>query len=97
MTNYVTGIEYRAWGAPKTTVYGSGFTASAKFTARLQPASFDMYGVSGSTTNNVMGGTYAYNNAGQLTNFVAQVTRTLANNQTQVVDFDNRRMDCTVL
>ncbi len=95
VTNYATGIEYRAWGGAKTTVYGSGFTASATFTARMQTASFDMYGVSGSTMNNVMGGTYTYNNAGQLTNFVAQVTRTLPNNQTQVVDFD-RRMDRTV-
>jgi hypothetical protein len=79
---YTTNKQYRAWGAPKTVTFGTGFSAAAKYTARMQVDEFDMPGV--------LGGKYTYNNDRQLSTFVAQVTR---NNV--LVDFD-RRMDRTM-
>ncbi|MGH8106594.1 MAG: hypothetical protein ACREO2_09760, partial [Arenimonas sp.] len=67
VTNYATGIQYRAWDAPKAVSYGSGFNASAKYNARLQVSEFDIPGV--------IGGTYSYNDDGQLSNFVASTTQ----------------------
>ncbi len=63
MTDYATGIQYRVWGAPKAAAYSSGFNASAKYTARMQVAEFDIPAV--------LGGTYSYNDDGQLGGFIA--------------------------
>jgi YD repeat-containing protein len=63
VTSYASGIQYRAWGAPKAVSYGSGFTASAKFNVRLQVSEFDIPGV--------IGGAYTYNDDRQLSAFVA--------------------------
>ena len=63
VTSYASGIQYRAWGAPKAVSYGSGFTASAKFNVRMQVSEFDIPGV--------IGGTYTYNDDRQLNTFVA--------------------------
>jgi YD repeat-containing protein len=62
VTNYATGIAYRAWNPPKAASYGSGFAASAKYNARYQVKEFDIPGV--------IGGTYSYNLDGQLNTFV---------------------------
>jgi YD repeat-containing protein len=78
VTSYVSGIQYRAWGAPKAASYGSGFSASAKYTARMQVSEFDIPGV--------IGGTYTYNDDGQLSAFVASTP--------QYSQYD-RRMDRT--
>jgi YD repeat-containing protein len=64
VTNYATGIAYRAWDAPKAVSFGSGFSASAKYTARLQVREFDI--------PTVIGGTYQYNPDGSLNTFVAE-------------------------
>jgi YD repeat-containing protein len=58
VTNYVTGIQYRAWEAPKQASYGSGHTAASKYGIRMQIQQFDLPGV--------MGGTYDYNPDGRL-------------------------------
>ena len=62
VTSYASGIQYRAWNSPKAVAYGNGFTASAKFTKRMQVQEFDIPGL--------IGGTYTYNNDGQLSTFV---------------------------
>jgi YD repeat-containing protein len=61
VTQYATGIAYRAWNGPKTASYGSGFAATVKYTPRLQVKEFDLPGV--------IGGTYTYNLDGQLNTF----------------------------
>jgi YD repeat-containing protein len=61
VTQYATGITYRAWNVPKAASYGSGFTGSAKYTPRLQVKEFDIPGV--------IGGTYNYNLDGQINTF----------------------------
>jgi YD repeat-containing protein len=66
VTSYASGIQYRAWGAPKAVSYGSGFSASAKYNVRMQVSEFDIPGV--------IGGTYTYNDDRQLSTFVASTT-----------------------
>jgi len=39
VTNYVNGVEYRAWGAPKSVAY-EGNSSTIAFNARLQPTQF---------------------------------------------------------
>ncbi|MFN0110025.1 MAG: hypothetical protein ACKVZH_14315 [Blastocatellia bacterium] len=63
VTSYASGIQYRAWGSPKAVAYGSGFSASAKFTTRMQVQEFDIPGL--------IGGAYTYNSDGQLNTFIA--------------------------
>jgi YD repeat-containing protein len=58
VTNYVTGIQYRAWRSPKQATYGSGHMATSKYNARTQIQQYDLPGV--------MGATYAYNPDKQL-------------------------------
>ena len=62
VTSYASGIQYRAWNSPKAVAYGNGFSASAKFTMRMQVQEFDIPGL--------IGGTYTYNSDGQLNTFV---------------------------
>ena len=62
VTSYASGIQYRAWNSPKAVAYGNGFSASAKFTKRMQVEEFDIPGL--------IGGTYTYNSDGQLNTFV---------------------------
>lgn len=63
VTNYVTGIQYRAWGAPKQATYGSGHTATSEYSPRMQIQQYDLPGV--------MGAAYAYNPDKQLKTMMA--------------------------
>jgi hypothetical protein len=63
VTNYVTGIKYRAWGAPKQATYGSGHTATSTYSPRMQIQQYDLPGV--------MGATYAYNPDKQIKTMMA--------------------------
>jgi len=63
VTNYVTGIQYRAWGSPKQASYGSGHTATSKYSNRMQIQQYNLPGL--------MGATYAHNPDGQLRTMMA--------------------------
>jgi YD repeat-containing protein len=40
ITSYLSGLQYRAWGAVKHANYGSGFTSDATYNSRMKAASF---------------------------------------------------------
>jgi RHS repeat-associated protein len=53
--NYVSGVQYRAFGAPKQISYGNGRTLSTQYDNRMRPTRWDVASVLGG----VLG--YAYN------------------------------------
>ena len=58
VTQYVSNIKYRAWGARRELTYGNNHTASTQYNSRLLPASYSL--------SNVMTRSYSYFTDGRL-------------------------------
>ena len=64
VTNYVTGIQYRAWGGIKSASYGNNSVATISYNSRLQPKEFRL--IDNTYNLNLMLENYSYYNDGRL-------------------------------
>src|SRR5436189_1309824 len=51
VTSFISDIQYRAWGAPKSVTYGNTVSESTSYNSRLQPTSYTLGNVSYTNTN----------------------------------------------